>query len=199
MRENDRYLHHELIYDLLAYFIFLPSDGIGGALLGTAAERTVPMTSTPFISSSGDLATLMVFIDPTMPSAYKTWWKEATKRDPGATMIEKVKSWRRFYFLRRDQDILCNSLSVLTETVVRVQCSEPELVVYKRCEQSFITTFEGYKNSSDPGLTLGKKDLTDVLLLHLIKMVSTLTIATIRSCSIEIFNQSMVTYTHLLL
>ena len=184
---NDRHLKYELICDLIicdliTYFIFLPSDGIGGALLGTAAERTVPMTSTPFISSTGDLATLMVFIDPTMPSAYKAWWKEATKRDPSASVIEKAKSWRKFYFMRRDQDILCNELSAVKEAVVHVQCFEPELAVYKRCEQSFITTFEGYKKSSDPGLTLGKKDLTGVLLLYLMKMVSTLTIATVRSC-----------------
>jgi len=73
--------------------------------------------------------------------------------------------------ISRDQTVLRNALTVKTEIVLGVQCFEPELTVYKRYEQSFISTFEGYIHSTDPDLTLGKKDLTDVLLLYLINMV----------------------------
>ena len=106
-----------------------------------------------------------------MPASHKGWWKEATKQIADKNVIEKVKLWRNCYIIRRDQTFLRNGLTVKAETVLSVQCFEPELTVYKRYEQSFIALFEGYINSTDPDLSLGKKDLTDVLLLYLINMV----------------------------
>jgi len=144
--------------------------GIGAALLGIAAGRVVPMTCTPFINTTGDLATLMVFIDPTMAAAHKKWWKEATKQETSKSSIDAVSLWKKFYLIRRDQEVLRDHLPKRSEAVRSVQCFEPELRVYKRYEQSFISTLGGYLNSSDPGLTLGKKDLTDILLLYLINM-----------------------------
>jgi|AntRauTorckE5430_2_1112549.scaffolds.fasta_scaffold02626_4 hypothetical protein len=138
------------------------------------------MTCTPFISSTGDLATLMVFIDPTMPASHKGWWKEATKPNADKHVVEDVQLWRNFYMISRDQTVLRNALTVKTEIVLGVQCFEPELTVYKRYEQSFISTFEGYVHSTDPDLTLGKKDLTDVLLLYLINMVRMYALAFLR-------------------
>ena len=67
--------------------------------------------------------------------------------------------------------MLSHKLPEKTETVISVDCFESELHVYKRYEDSFVSTFESFKNSTDPGLTLGKKDLTNILLMYLINMV----------------------------
>jgi hypothetical protein len=147
------------------------SGGISAALLGIASGRIVPMTDTPFIDTTGDLAMLMVFIDPTMAAAHKKWWKEATKQESNKVTVDAVSSWKKYYLIRRDQEVLCDHLPKRTEDVRSVQCFEHELCVYKRYKQSFILMLEGYVNYSDPGLTLGKKDLMDILLLYLINMV----------------------------
>jgi hypothetical protein len=70
--------------------------GIGAALLGIAAGRTVPMTCTPFINSTSDLATLMLYIDPTMAAAHKKWWKEATKQESSESIVEAISSWKKY-------------------------------------------------------------------------------------------------------
>jgi SNF2 family N-terminal domain. len=157
----------------LTFLHVFVTGGIGAALLGITAGRTVPMTCTPFINSTGDLATLMVYIDPTMAAAHKKWWKEATKQEPSESTIEAIAAWKKYYLIRRDQEVLRDHLPKRSEAIVSVQGFESELRVYKRYEQSFISTFEGFVNSTDPGLTLGKKDLTDILLMYLINMVST--------------------------
>jgi hypothetical protein len=53
--------------------------GMGAALLGAMSERIVPLSGTPYNNGPQDVATLMAFIDPTLPSANKPWWIHATK------------------------------------------------------------------------------------------------------------------------
>ena len=146
---------------------------IGAAVLGILSERTVPMSCTPFINSTQDLATFMTFIDPTIKASYKSWWKEATKKNAGDLAMVEVSKWRKYYMVRREKDVLSNMLPKKTVSIVSVKCYEPELHVYKRYEQSFISAFEEFqfKNSTDPELTVGKKDLTNILLMYLINMV----------------------------
>ena len=129
------------------------------------------MSCTPFIDSTQDLATLMTFIDPTMKYSFKQWWKEAIKKNPSISIVEEVKKWRKFYFVGRQKDFLRDDLPRKTEVTIHSQCNDSELRAYEIYEDSFINTFEGFKNSTDPGLTIGKKDLTNILLMHLMNMV----------------------------
>ena len=146
--------------------------GIGAVILGILSERTVPMSCTPFINSTQDLAAIMTYIDPMTRSSYKNWWKEVTKENASAAVLEEVKTWRKYYIVRRDKSVLSHGLPKKTESVISIKCYEPELRAYQKYEDSYITTFEGFQSSTDPDLTLGKRDLTDVLLLYMINMVS---------------------------
>ncbi len=157
--------------------------GIGAVILGANSGRVVPMSSTPFINSTQDLATSMALIDPKMKSSYKTWWKQATKRNADKTTVEEVSRWRKYFLVGRQRDILCNELPEKSEIVISVDCFDSELHDYKRYETHFVSAFERYKNSTDPGLTLGKKDITSILLMYLINMVRTWTPSTLSTIS----------------
>jgi len=144
-------------------FLLNITGGIGAVILGINSDRVVPMSCTPFINSTQDLATIMAFIDPKMKSSYKTWWKQATKQNADYSIVEEVRRWRKYFLVGRQKEMLSHKLPEKTETVISVDCFESELHVYKRYEDSFVSTFESFKNSTDPGLTLGKKDLTNIL------------------------------------
>ncbi len=140
---------------------------IGAALLGVISKRTIPISATPFIDSTQDVATLMTFIDPTMKAAHKSWWKEATRTNADDTTVQEVSNLCQHYIIRRERDVLKNQLTRKTISVINVDCHESELEVYKRYEDLFLKAAQ----SADPDLTVGKKELATVLLSYLINMV----------------------------
>jgi len=144
--------------------------GIGAALLGLLSDRTIPMSATPYVESTQDMATLMTFIDPSLKAAYKLWWKETTQEYVSDSLLNEVRDFRRLYMIRRERNVLTKELVGIETRVVNVKCNKSELDVYKRYESLFFATFENFQNSTDPDLTIGKKELTSIMLSYLINM-----------------------------
>ena len=53
--------------------------GIGAALAGNGAERTIMCTGTPFNNGPRDMAALQSYVDASSPAAEEKWWKAVWK------------------------------------------------------------------------------------------------------------------------
>ena len=116
-----------LLKNLTAYW------GIGAALLGVHAERSICVTGTPYNNRTQDLATLMTFINPAVSSAYNDFWIQATETSSDVDIVRKVTAWREKYLIRRrKEDELKDELPVKTVHAELVPQYPAELAVYVR-------------------------------------------------------------------
>tara|TARA_B100000459_G_scaffold139744_1_gene98228 strand:- start:30 stop:794 length:765 start_codon:yes stop_codon:yes gene_type:complete len=68
--------------------------GIGAALAGNGAERTIMCTGTPFNNGPRDMAALQSYVDASSPAAEEKWWKEAVSGKGGPEIARAVRDWR---------------------------------------------------------------------------------------------------------
>lgn len=151
--------------------------GVGAGLLSALSQRNIPLSGTPFIHGTQDMATLMVYINSTLPQAQKYWWTGATSPyNPGEETVNDVKQWRRNYFVRRKKSVLLKELPLKTISVKDVGCLGSELTVYKEHENAFFDALNAFKKMSegkieDKGGFDDKRELVNFLFAQLTCMV----------------------------
>jgi uncharacterized protein YbcI len=142
---------------------------VGAGLLAAMSQRNIPLSGTPFIHGPQDMATLMVFIDPSIPSSTKEWWKNAIKIRPGEEIVKVVQQWRRSYFVRREKSLLAKELPTKTVSIKNVGNFKSELASYNEHENAFfdaLTASTKMSNEYDD-----KRDLVNFLFAQLTCMV----------------------------
>lgn len=103
------------------------------------------MSGTPYNNREQDLATLMTFIDPSLPSAREAWWQKATKDGAAARVVEAVKEWSQSYMVRRDKEVLGELLPKKTISTKPISAHPMELDVYESYEQNFLQVLERFQ------------------------------------------------------
>lgn len=146
--------------------------GVGAGLLTALSQRSIPLSGTPFIHGTQDMATLMVYINPTLPQAQKYWWTCATSPfDPKADTLKEVKEWRRNYFVRRAKSVLTKELPTKTIEEKYVGCFASEMAVYNEHETAFFDALNAFLKMNE-GFE-DKRELVNFLFAQLTCMVST--------------------------
>lgn len=124
--------------------------GVGAGLLSAMSQRNIPISGTPFIHGTQDMATLMVYIDSSLPQAQKYWWTGATSPySPGEEVIKDVKEWRKSYFVRRKKSVLTKELPTKTIQVKNVGCVPSEMTVYNEHERAYFDALSAYLKMSE--------------------------------------------------
>lgn len=141
---------------------------IGVGLLSATCERNIPISGTPFIHGYQDMATLMVFIDPTKPFASKTWWKKAVI-DGGTVTAKYVHEWRINYFVRREKSVLAKDLPAKLISLKNIGSFGVELGLYKEHEDRFLDALTAFFKL--PREQEDKRDLVNFLFAQLTCMV----------------------------
>ena len=78
--------------------------GVGAALLGVHAARSICVTGTPYNNRTQDLAALMTFINPAVQSSHNDFWIQATSTMSDVDIVRKVTAWRNTYLIRRRKE-----------------------------------------------------------------------------------------------
>ena len=104
---------------------------VGVGLLASVSQRSIPLSGTPIIHGPQDMATLMVFVDPSMASATKIWWRAATNTYPIEETRKNVKDWRLNYFVRREKSLLSKELPLKVVASKNISYFGSELVFIK--------------------------------------------------------------------
>jgi len=124
-----------------AHFLknLLSIGGAGTGVLGLSCERVVPITGTPYNNGPQDMATLMTFIQPTLPSSRMNWWIKALETHSSKTkdVIQNVHDWRQHYVIRRDKTALADKLKKKTVCSIDIGSCQSELVIYTYYERLF--------------------------------------------------------------
>ena len=151
--------------------------GVGAGLLSALSQRNIPISGTPFIHGTQDMATLMVYINSSLPQAQKFWWTGSTL--PYALQeetVDDVKTWRRRYLVRRKKSVLMKELPLKTISVKDVGCLGSELAVYNEHENAFFDALNAFKKMSEGGIEdkggfEDKRELVNYLFAQLTCMV----------------------------
>ena len=141
--------------------------GIAASLLGLHAERIVPITGTPYNNGSQDIATIMTFIDPALPSASNSWWQKATQVTAAESVAQAVGDWHEQYMIRREKTVLGNLLPPKHIASVPVAPYPMELQVYEMHESRFLLTLDKFSrlaNDRRPEAMAKKKKLFQFML-----------------------------------
>lgn len=125
--------------------------GLGTGLLGTAAQRSVPISGTPYNNGPQDMATLMTFIDPGMAPANLSWWERATEEGDSEIIAERVDDWRRNFMIRRDKAVLTVKLPPKKVDVCAVKPYSSELAIYEKYEGMFLKALKEFSRMAEWG------------------------------------------------
>jgi hypothetical protein len=137
--------------------------GIGAAMLGVHAERTITMTGTPYCNNSSDVAALQSYIDVTHVAAKTKWWDTATGDKAKPDTIQEVSLWRDQYLVRRRKEVVLKDVlkqKIITD--IQVQCLPQELQVYGLIEDMLRKLMEKFaKKATHPRK---EKEMQDIMM-----------------------------------
>lgn len=124
--------------------------GIGAALLGQSAERSIMCTGTPFNNGPRDMAALQSYVDASHEAASEKWWKEALGTKPAAAVREAVRAWREGGgMLRRNIDVLEQQLPDLDVREESIILDDAELFAYLPLEDSTLELLKQFAETND--------------------------------------------------
>ncbi|KAL7499275.1 hypothetical protein ACHAWT_006896 [Skeletonema menzelii] len=131
--------------NVLAYW------GIGAALLGGQAKRTVLLSGTPYNNGPQDLCALMTFIDPRNKAAQLHWWEKAVGKGKKKAVAGAVSDWRSRYMLRREKGVVLKDLPERKRRCVNIAALPSELFIYENYEFSFLSALNQLQEAMDDG------------------------------------------------
>jgi SNF2 family DNA or RNA helicase len=140
--------------------------GIGAALLGGQAKRTVLLSGTPYNNGPSDMSALMTFIDPRNKAAQLNWWEKAVGKGKKKDIAESVGHWRRSYMLRRQKDVLLE-LPARERKCVNIAPFPSELFIYENYEFAFLSALKKLQEAIDDGNPESirkQKELCDIMM-----------------------------------
>mmetsp|Transcript_39990 Transcript_39990/g.83642 ORF Transcript_39990/g.83642 Transcript_39990/m.83642 type:complete len:149 (+) Transcript_39990:1647-2093(+) len=129
--------------NVLAYW------GIGAALLGAQAKRTVLLSGTPYNNGPKDMSALMTFIDPRHEAARFKWWENATSKRKRNYIVQAVSAWKETFMLRRTKDALQVPLPRRERIQVDVPVKPSELRIYEAYEAMFLNVLNQFQEEID--------------------------------------------------
>lgn len=130
--------------NVLAYW------GIGAALLGGQAKRTILLSGTPYNNGPSDMSALMTFIDPRNEAAQLNWWEKAVGKGRKRDVVDAVSHWRSCFMLRREKTIL-KGLPKRERKCVNIPVFPAELFIYENYEFAFLSALNKLQEAMDDG------------------------------------------------
>ena len=130
--------------NVLAYW------GIGAALLGGQAKRTIILSGTPYNNGPQDMCALMTFIDPINEAARLDWWEKAVGKGKKRAVAGAVSNWRNRYMLRRQKDVVLD-LPERKRSCVDIAAFPSELFIYENYEFAFLSALNKLQEAMDDG------------------------------------------------
>ncbi|CAB9519192.1 annealing helicase and endonuclease ZRANB3 [Seminavis robusta] len=119
-----------------AHFLRTPATywGIGAGLVGIHTERMILLSGTPYNNRLQDIATLVMFMNPSDPSARVEWWQKATKCGAAQQVIRQIEDWSKENLLRRGKDVIASQLhkkSIVHRPIVPAESEMSSYCVYE--------------------------------------------------------------------
>ena len=145
--------------NVLAYW------GIGAALLGGQAKRTVLLSGTPYNNGPSDMSAMMTFIDPRNKAAQLNWWEKALEKGKKTAIADAVRYWRCSYMLRRQKDVLLD-LPSRERKCVNIAAMPAELFIYENYEFAFLSALNKLQEAIDgnPESIRRQKELCEIMM-----------------------------------
>ncbi len=114
------------------------------------------------------MATLMTFIDPSLPSAKSKWWDNATKVSAATSVVRNVQDWRQNFVIRREKSVLANLLTNKSVTFSNIGCTRSELFIYDYYEKIFMVAMKEFsrlfEEAQTPQAVLRQKETFTILM-----------------------------------
>lgn len=132
---------------------------IGTGLLSDISLRNIPLSGTPYVDGPQDMATLMMYIDPTKEWSDKNWWKIAVLQYPSKETVQSICQWRGTYLVRHEKSVLEGELPAKTVSIKQVGSIGYEFLgVYSEHENAYFDALSAFSK-----LSKGYKDKRELV------------------------------------